>query len=125
MSSTLETAKRCIEHGLFSELRNTVKSLCKICQRFSRRLVEEIAIICKKLNSHSGFLSADQDRAKKCWRMDWIGCPILLVSSKHHPDFLIFFTLLQFPHQVDIKKHKHFPIILLLLSNVKTKCKIF
>ena len=60
---------------------------------FTSTIVEGIAIICKKLNSHSGFLSADQDRAKKYWQMGWIGCPILLVAQN---TIMIFKFLLYF-----------------------------
>ena len=60
-------------------------------------------MIRKKLNFHREFLSADQDMTKKCWPMGWIGCPIVLVSSKRHHDFLISFIFLQSYHQVGIK----------------------
>ena len=36
----------------------------------------------KKLNSHGGFLRADQGRAKICCQMGWIGCAILQVTQK-------------------------------------------
>jgi len=35
-----------------------------------------------KKKIHDGFFMADQDRAKKCCWMGWIGCPILQVAQK-------------------------------------------
>ena len=35
-----------------------------------------------KFNSHDGFLRKNQDRAKKCCYMSWIGCDILQVAEK-------------------------------------------
>ena len=40
------------------------------------------AKICKKFNPYDGFLRADQDRAKDCRQVGWIGCPILQVAQK-------------------------------------------
>ena len=42
------------------------------------------------------FLRANQDRAKKCWRMGWIGCAFLQVAQvdfeKQISPFLSFST---------------------------------
>ena len=46
---------------------NTAKSLCNILHHFSCLLHEKISKICKKFNSHDGFLWADQEEAK-----DWM-----------------------------------------------------
>ena len=43
---------------------------------------EGIAKTCKKFDSHDGFLRADQDRAKNCCQIGWIGCPIWQVDQK-------------------------------------------
>ena len=63
-------------HCWYIEPRNREKSLRLIWQRFSCLLDEGIPKICKKLNSHGGFLRADQGRAKMCCQMGWIGCAI-------------------------------------------------
>ena len=51
--------ENCVLHGVYLHLEywNTPKSLCSIWQCFSSLLDEEIAKICKKLNSHDGYLS--------------------------------------------------------------------
>ena len=69
-------------HSGFLEHWNSQKSVCNIWQRFSCLLDEEIPKIWKKLNSHGGFLRADQGRAKMCCQMGWIGCAILQVAQK-------------------------------------------
>ena len=40
-----------------------------------------ITKICKKFNSHDGFLRADQDRAINCCQMSWNGYSILQVAQ--------------------------------------------
>ena len=94
-------------HRGFLEHGNGQKSVCNIWQHFLCLLDEGIPKIWKKLNSHGGFLRADQGRAKMCCRMGWIGC-----SSKSHRENSISFIFLDPPHQVDIKNvvksSKHF-----------------
>ena len=63
-------------HCGFLEHWNSQKSVCNIWQWFSCLLDERIPKIWKKLNSHGGFLRADQGRAKMCCQMGWIGCAI-------------------------------------------------
>ena len=48
----------------------------KVFATFDIIFNEGIAKICKKFNSHDGFLRADQDKATNCCPMDWIGCAI-------------------------------------------------
>ena len=57
------------------------KSVWRIWQHFSCLLDEGILKIWKKLNSHGGFLRADQGRAKMCCHMGWIGCAFLQVAT--------------------------------------------
>ena len=61
---------------------NTQKSVWMIWQHFSCLLDEGIPKIWKKLNSHGGFLRADQGRAEMCCQMGWIGSAILQVAQK-------------------------------------------
>ena len=77
------------KHCWYIEPRNREKSLRLIWQRFSCLLDEWIAKIWKKLNSHGGFLRADQGRAKMCCQMGWIGCSFLQVAQK---DFFGIFS---------------------------------
>ena len=74
-------------HGVFLEWWNTTKSLSTNWQCFSFWFDVKIAKMCKKFNSHSGFLRADQDRAKNCYRMCWIGGPILQLAQKSNVRF--------------------------------------
>ena len=69
-------------HCEFLEYWNTQKSVWRIWKHFSCLLDEGIPKIWKKLNSHGGFLRADQDSAKMCCQMDWIGCAILQGAQK-------------------------------------------
>ena len=64
-------------HRGFLQHWNSQKSVSNIWPHFSCLLNEEIPKIWKKLNSHGGFLRADQGRAKMCCQMGWIGCAIL------------------------------------------------
>ena len=99
-------------HRGFLEHRNSQKSVCNIWQRFSCLLDEGIPKIWKKLNSDSGFLRADQGRAKMCCQMGWIGCAVLQVAQKAimRIKFLSYFWIS--PYQVDlknvVKSFKHF-----------------
>ena len=68
--------------AMFLEWWNRSKSLSSIWQHFSCLLDEGIPKLWKKLNSHGGFLRADQGRAKMCCPMSWIGCAILQVAQK-------------------------------------------
>ena len=79
---------------MFLEWWNTTKNLSKIWQHFSCLLDKGTAKICKKSNSHNGFLRADQDRAKNYCQIGWIG--------SHH-EISIFCIFLQSSHQVDMK----------------------
>ena len=63
-------------------------------------LDEGIAKICKKFNSHNGFLRTDQGRAKNNCQ---IGFRILQVSSKSHCEISISCIFLQSPHQVEMR----------------------
>ena len=71
-----------VGHRGFLEHWNSQKSVCNIWQCFSCLLDEEIPKMWKKLNSHGGFLRAEQGRAKMCCQMGWIGCAILQVTQK-------------------------------------------
>ena len=59
---------------MFLEWWNTTKSLSNIWQHLSCPFDKGTAKICKKFNSHRGFLRADQDRAKNCCQiwLDWL-----------------------------------------------------
>ena len=50
------------------------------------------------------FLRADQDGAKKCCQMDWIGCAILQVAQDAIMAIQFFVFFLLFPHKVDNEK---------------------
>ena len=69
--------------------------------------------MCKKFNSHDGFLRADQGRAKNCCQIGWIGCPILQVAQKA-TEISIFCIFLQSPHQVHTTHEKHCPMLVRL-----------
>jgi hypothetical protein len=60
-----------LPHGMFIVYRveNTTKILSNIPQFFSCLLDEGITKICKKFDSHDGFLRADQDGAKIAAKM--------------------------------------------------------
>ena len=49
--------------------------------------------MCKKFHSHNGFLWADQEMAKHCCQMGWIGYAILQVAQKANVEikFLAYF----------------------------------
>ena len=84
-SSTWKTrlVLRMISCSMFLEWWNTTKSLSNIWQHFSCLILDKrTAKICKKFNSHYGFLRTDQGRAKNCCQIGWIGCPILQVAQK-------------------------------------------
>ena len=81
VSKMIQSIKLRVYRG-FLEHWNSQKSVCNIWQRFSCLLDEGIPKIWKKLNSHGGFLRADQGRAKMCCQMGWIGCAILQVAQK-------------------------------------------
>ena len=74
--------KYSLPHRGFLEHWNSQKSVCNIWKCFSCLLHEGIPKIWKKLNSHGGFLRADQGSAKMCCQMGWIGCAILQVAQK-------------------------------------------
>ena len=59
-----------------------LKYIFNIWKRFSCLLDVGIPKIWKKLNSHGGFLRADQGKAKMCGQMGWIGSAILQVAQK-------------------------------------------
>ena len=71
-----------ISHRGFLEDWNSQKSVSNIWPLFSCLLDEEIPKIWTKLNSHGGFLRADQGRAKICCQMGWMGCATLQVTQK-------------------------------------------
>ena len=87
-------------HCEFLEYWNTQKSVWRIWKHFSCLLDEGIPKIWQKLNSHGGFLRADQGRAKNYCHVGWISCPILQVAQKVDmknifKDFLLYFTTLE------------------------------
>ena len=74
---------------MFIEWRNTTKVFSKFDNIFHLYLMRKLqqytlAKICKEFDFLNGFLRADQDRAKKCCWMAWIGsgCAILQIAQK-------------------------------------------
>ena len=69
-------------HGMFLEWRNTAKSLSNIWQYFSCLLDERIPKICKKLNSHDGFLSYLQNSKANSAHLAADFCPALVCPQR-------------------------------------------
>ena len=70
--------------SMFLEWWNATKSLPNIWQYFSCLLDNGIAKICKKFNSHDGFLRADKRQGKKLlpnW-LDWLSYLACIYSEK-------------------------------------------
>ena len=93
----------------FLEYWNTQKSVWRIWQRFSFLLDEGIPKKWKKLNSHCGFLRADQGNVLPDG-LNWL-C-YFAGNSKSHRENSISFTFFESSHQVDmkiiVKSSKHF-----------------
>ena len=106
------------------------KSLDSIFHAYLTR--KGTAKICKKFNSHDGFLRADQGIAKNCCQIGWIGCPILQVAQKPPWDFnfLHIFAIPSSsgPHQVDMKNivkwRKDFLLYFTTLETYRVKRRI-
>ena len=69
-------------HSGFLEHWNSKKSVCNIWQRFSCLLDEGIPKICKKLNSHDGFLSYLQNSTANSAHLAAHFCPALVCPQK-------------------------------------------
>ena len=61
---------------------NSQKSVCNVWQRFSCLLDEGIPKICKKLNSHDGFLSYLQNSTANSAHLEAHFCPALVCPQK-------------------------------------------
>ena len=77
-------------HGMFLKWRNTIKSLSNIWQYFSCLIDEGISKICKKLNSHDGFLSYLQNSTANSAHLAAHFCPILAALKKPPWEFNFF-----------------------------------
>ena len=69
------------KHSMFQKWWNTAKSISNIWQHFSCLLDKGTAKICKKFNSHDGFLRVNQEK-EKLQPDGWNGCPILQAAQK-------------------------------------------
>ena len=70
------------KHRGFLEHWNSQKSVCNIWERFSCQLDEGIPKICKKLNSHDGFLSYLQNSTANSAHLAAHFCPALVSPQK-------------------------------------------
>ena len=87
---------------MFLEWRNTTKSLSNIWQFFSCPLDEGIPKICKKLNSHDGFLSYLQNSTANSAHLAAHFCPALVCPQKATENS-ISSIFLESSHQLDMK----------------------